>query len=283
VLVIVVTPPLGVAYRSDVAFAVINAPAVFGSFERRTDIPFGDGPRLKLDAYVPGGARRRPIIIFWYGGIWMKGAKEQYRFVGAALANAGYVTIVPDYRLFPEARFPEFVRDGARAVQWVHEHALELGGDPNTIILMGHSAGAHLAALLALDERYLRDVGGSRAWIRGWIGLSGPYALNHKRILVLRDIFREPYTEADWQPVRLVTRDSPPALIIQGKRDWMVSLREAVALDTALTTSGVRCELRLYDDTGHWGTVSGLSVVIRFRSRTLEDVTSFVGSLSRSP
>jgi acetyl esterase/lipase len=93
--------------------------------------------------------------------MWAWGSKEQYRFVGAALANSGYVAILPNYRLFPQARFPQFIDDGALAVRWAREHARELGGDPGAIFLMGHSAGGHLAATLALDEQYLEKVGGN--------------------------------------------------------------------------------------------------------------------------
>jgi acetyl esterase/lipase len=149
------------------AYGVINVPAYVGSYERRADIRYGDLPRQSLDVYVPAGAWNRPTVVFWYGGMWTKGSKEQYRFVGAALANAGYVAILPDYRLYPSVRFPDFVDDGALALKWAREHAAELGGDPRSIFIMGHSAGAHLAALLALDERYLRNVGGDASWIRG--------------------------------------------------------------------------------------------------------------------
>lgn len=138
--------------------------------------------------YVPDGARNRPTVVFWYGGFWKNGSKEQYRFVGAALANAGYVAILPDYRLAPAVRFPEFVDDGALAVKWAREHASEMGGDPRSIFIMGHSAGGHLAAMLALDERYLKKVGGDASWIRGWISLSTPYELD-LRVPVLHFLF----------------------------------------------------------------------------------------------
>lgn len=109
---------------------------------RCAGIPYGTDPRQSLDVYMPTpAATNRPIVVFWYGGMWIRGSKEQYRFVGAALANAGYVAILPDYRLFPQARFPDFIEDGARAVKWAHEHATELGGDPQALFLMGHSAG----------------------------------------------------------------------------------------------------------------------------------------------
>src|SRR5688572_24770878 len=170
---------LALTHVGGIAYAIINAPSYMGWYERRPDLRFGDEPRQVLDVYVPQsqGKDLRPVVIFWYGGMWLRGSKEQYRFVGAALANSGYVAVLPDYRLYPRARFPTFIEDGALAVKWVREHAHEFGGDPNAIFLMGHSAGAHTAALLALDGRYLQKVGGDSSWLRGWIGLSGPYAL----------------------------------------------------------------------------------------------------------
>ena len=142
-----------------IAFTAANAPALFGEFDRRADVPYGTGPRQRLDVYSPRHATGKPIIVFWYGGGWENGAKSQYRFVGAALAKAGYVAVLPDYRLFPEVKFPAFVRDGAEAVAWVVSHAAEIGGDPKRIYLAGHSAGAHLAAMLAYDRAQLELVG----------------------------------------------------------------------------------------------------------------------------
>ena len=97
--------------------------ALSGNFERRADIAYGGGARQRLDVYTPRNAQNRPIIVFWYGGGWEGGKKSQYRFVGAALAKAGYVAVLPDYRLYPDVKFPAFVQDGAAALAWVVSHA----------------------------------------------------------------------------------------------------------------------------------------------------------------
>jgi acetyl esterase/lipase len=259
---------------SRLAYGVMNVPAYVGSYERHADIPYGDLPRQSLDVYVPTGAWNRPTVVFWYGGMWTKGSKEQYRFVGAALANSGYVAILPDYRLYPSVRFPDFVEDGALALKWAREHAAELGGDPRSIFIMGHSAGAHLTALLALDERYLKKVGGDASWIRGWIAISAPYELT-MRVPVLTSIFGA-HASSDWQPIQLISSRTPPALLVHGLEDNMVHPQEAVDFDDKLRALGVPVECRLYAGAGHIEAVASLSLPLRATANTLADVREFV-------
>lgn len=258
-----------------IAFAIVNVPSRVGWYDRHSNIRYGAEPRQSLDVYAPVGAFNRPVVVFWYGGIWTKGTKEQYRFVGAALANAGYVAILPDYRLYPQVHFPAFVEDGALAVKWAHEHAAEFGGSPRTLFIMGHSAGAHIAASVALDPRHLRKVGGDPAWVRGWIGVAGPYGIEPS-IPFLRAIFPKPYTAADWQPMSLVKARAPPALILHGLNDGMVRPTEAVAFDGKLRAAGVPVECHIYPDVGHFDIVSAFSVALRGSANSLQDVTRFI-------
>jgi acetyl esterase/lipase len=259
---------------SRLAYGVMNVPAYVGSYERHADIRYGDLPRQSLDVYVPAGAWNRPTVVFWYGGMWTKGSKEQYRFVGAALANSGYVAILPDYRLYPSVRFPDFVDDGALALKWAREHAAELGGDPRSIFIMGHSAGAHLTAMLALDERYLNKVGGDASWIRGWIAISAPYELT-MRVPVLTSIFGA-HASSDWQPIQLISSRTPPALLVHGLEDNMVHPQEAVDFDEKLRALGIPVECRLYEGAGHIEAVASLSLPLRATANTLADVREFI-------
>ena len=121
------------------------------------------------------GAESRPLVVFWHGGGWNSGDKAEYRFVGAALAESGYAAVLPNYRHYPQVLMPGFMEDAAHAALWAAEHACALGADPNRVYLMGHSAGAHLAALLTLDTRYFAATGRPAPRIAGVIGLSGPY------------------------------------------------------------------------------------------------------------
>ena len=138
-------------------------------------IPYLPGNRHSLDVWdVPGGASSKPVLIFWYGGGWVKGSKEDYGFAARAYAAKGYVVVMPDYRLVPEVRFPAFVQDGAAAVKWVEANIARYGGDPRRIAFAGHSAGAYTAIMLATDPRYLRAAGVDPKVVFGGVGLSGP-------------------------------------------------------------------------------------------------------------
>jgi acetyl esterase/lipase len=272
---------------SSVQYFIANAPTAFGEYERRANLRFGDDPRLRLDVYQPKDAGTgRPVVVFFYGGSWLRGDRSQYRFVGAALAERGFVAVLPDYRLFPKARFPAFVDDGAQAVAWVQQHAREFGGDPQRIVLMGHSAGAHMAAYLAFNHDYLKRAGGKPEGIAGLIGLSGPYVLRPNS-RVLHRIFGKPYTTKDWQPVHFVDATSPPALLVHGEDDGVVSVEQTRELTAALKRHQVPVETEILAGRGHAATVAGFSLVLRSEAliadttRFIERVTS--ASTSSSP
>ena len=140
----------GVAAAGCSPAVVLNALAPDG-LAREAGLAYGEGPSRRLDVYAPPAAGGpRPVVVFFYGGSWQNGKREDYRFAGAALAAEGFVAMVPDYRKYPEVRFPGFVEDGASAVAWARREAARFGGDPSKLWVMGHSAGAHIAALLAL-------------------------------------------------------------------------------------------------------------------------------------
>jgi acetyl esterase/lipase len=257
------------------AFTAANAPALFGDFDRHADVPYGQGPRRTLDIYTPSHAQGRPIIVFWYGGGWEQGKKSQYRFVGATLAKAGYVAVLPDYRLYPEVVFPGFIEDGADAVAWVVSHAREIGGDPERIYLAGHSAGSHLAAMLAYDPAPLKRVGLSTHVVKGFIGLSGPYALDPNND-TYRTIFGLPYTIKDWQPVQFVRPGSPPALLIHGAADNTVWVSHAQKMAAALDAAGVRETLKIYPGRKHADTVAAFAAPAPHKLPVMEEIQRFI-------
>lgn len=266
---------LAVSACAGLAFTVANAPALFGDFERRANVAYGTGEREKLDVYSPKGAQGRPIIVFWYGGGWENGRKSQYRFVGAALAEAGYVAVLPDYRLYPEVKFPAFVQDGAEALAWVASHAADIGGDPKRIYVAGHSAGAHLAAMLAYDHSQLERVGLRADTVRGFIGLSGPYALD-PNTETYRSIFAAPFTKADWQPVQLAKAGAPPALLMHGEQDDVVDVAHARAMAEQLTQLGVAVTLRTYPGRGHRDTVAAFAAAAPNKLPVMDEIRAFV-------
>jgi acetyl esterase/lipase len=267
---------------TSVAFLIANSATLTGRYERSTGHSYGPESRHKLDVYSPKEAQDRPIVVFFYGGSWTTGSRGLYRFVGAALAERGFVTVVPDYRLYPQVKFPLFLDDGALAVAWVQKHAHEFGGDPHRIVLMGHSAGGHEAALLAYDQRLLQKAGAHPQWIVGLVGLSGPYALEPDSD-VLNTIFAMPYTEAEWQPVRFVTSHAPPTMLVHGTADDVVSIKHAEKLRDTLQANHVRVETHFYPGKGHADTVAGISIPARKRTPVLEQSVSFIESVTATP
>src|SRR5882724_3365318 len=125
---------------------LLNIAARIQPYDVAEDIAYADGARRRLDVYRPNNARQAPIIVFFYGGSWQIGSKETYLFLAATLAARGYVVVVPNYRVYPEVKFPEFLSDGAKAVRWAKDNAATYGGDASQVFIMGHSAGAHIAA-----------------------------------------------------------------------------------------------------------------------------------------
>jgi len=262
-------------------YLLANAPTVFGSYERHTDLAYGLGPRQRLDVYAPRNARNRPVVIFWYGGTWKHGSKANYRFVGAALAARGFVAVLPDYRLYPAVTFPVFCEDAAHALAWVEEHAQEFGGDPQRIVLMGHSAGAHIAAFIAYNHAFVEKAGAHPQDIVGLVGLSGPYALVADT-RELRATFPPPYTEADWQPLAFVDAKSPPTLLLHGLDDKEVEPQQTVELRDALLANHVRVEMHLYPHRRHGDTLAPFALLARRRSPAYEDTVAFIESVTRS-
>ncbi len=266
---------------STVSFGLANLPARLARSERIADVSFGPASWQRADVYRPARtAGPAPVIVFWYGGSWDSGNKDEYRFVGAALASLGYVAVLPDYRLYPQVKFPQFLDDAAQSVAWVQGHAAEYGGDAHRIVLMGHSAGAHMAAMLALNHLYLKQAGVDTHNIVGLIGLSGPYDLMPDTP-TLNAIFAAPYTPQDWQVLPHVSADAPPALLIHGGNDQVVWTSNTEHLGNALRNLAVPVTVRIYPNRGHADTVASLSWIVRFRAPTLADIDRFMHSLPR--
>jgi acetyl esterase/lipase len=200
---------------------LVNSIAPEHGFDIRQGIAYGPHERQQLDIYLPQSALPdAPVIVFFYGGSWRNGERHKYRFVGQALSARGYTTVIPDYRLYPEVQFPEFVDDGAAAVAWVRNN---LSRAENGIVLLGHSAGAHLAALIVLDERYLAATElGNRDDLLGMIGLAGPYAFEPQKYRRFRAIFETAQPPELSQPVYYARGDAPPLLLFHGSRDSVV-------------------------------------------------------------
>ncbi|MFZ5731246.1 MAG: alpha/beta hydrolase [Pseudomonadota bacterium] len=240
-----------------------------------TSIAYGPLPRQGLDIYAPTAAARAPVIVFFYGGSWSSGRKEDYSFVASAFASAGYVCVLPDYRLFPAVRFPAFLEDCALATAWVERNIARFGGDPSRLFLAGHSAGAYNAVMVGLDRRYLDAAGGSQAAIRGVAGLAGPYDFlpldNRTTINVFGEAPRLDLT----QPVNFARRGLPPFFLATGADDDTVFPRNTIALAKRLRGVSVPVTEKIYPGVGHAGILLALSVPLRGRAPVLADMLDF--------
>ena len=186
---------------------------------------------------------------------------------------------MPDYRLYPEVRFPDFVADGARALRWLRAHAGDFGGDPERIILMGHSAGAHIAALLAYDRRYLAREAVPASAISGLVGLAGPYAFDPLAYRSTRAIFAGLADPDQARPIAFVGGAGPPALLLHGTEDRTVLPRNSRDMAARIELSGGRATYREYPDTGHVGLVLSLAAPFRGRDAVYADTIAFLKSL----
>ncbi|UUZ69939.1 alpha/beta hydrolase [Polaromonas sp. P2-4] len=260
---------------------LLNATVATDTYSRTEGLAYGAHARQRLDVYRPNGvASDAPLVVFFYGGSWSSGERGDYRFVGEALASRGIVTVIADYRLSPEFRYPAFVQDSARAVRWAFDHAAEHGAHPARIFVMGHSAGAYNAAMVALDSRWLAVEGLNPSRLAGWIGLAGPYDFLPIVDAKTRIAFNWPATPADSQPLSHASRASPPALLLAPVQDSAVnSQRSTVGMAQRLKAHGVRVESALFDSVGHLTLLAAMASVLRGRAPVLERVTAFVQSV----
>jgi acetyl esterase/lipase len=252
-----------------------------GAWEKYDGLAYGAKPRQKLDVYKPRHAAKAPVLVFFYGGSWQGGSRDLYVFLGTSLATQGIVTVVPDYSIFPPARFPMFVEDAARAVRFARENAAQWGGDPARLVLMGHSAGAYIAAMLSFDPQWLRRVGlNSQTDLAAFIGLAGPYDFLPIESRTLRTIFGGA-NRAETQPISFVTGKEAPSLLITVRRDRLVSPGNSRRMAAKIHAHGGVAEERTYGGVGHLTLIGAFAPGLRVLAPVLRDVTQFVWRVTR--
>ena len=232
------------------------------------------GPQLRqmLDVYRPANAlSSKPVVVFFYGGAWNRGERADYEFVGKALAARGVLAIVADYRLHPQVSYPDFLSDCALAVTWAQREAAALGADPSNLFIMGHSAGAYNAAMLALDKGRLATPPA------GWIGLAGPYDFLPIREPDVQPVFHHPNYPPNSQPIALARRDAPRTLIVVGGGDQRVNpKRNSESLAKNLQAAGADAQLTVYDGVGHEALIAAFAWPLRWYAPVLDRVMSFI-------
>jgi acetyl esterase/lipase len=242
-------------------------------------VAFGPAAHQRLDVYGPHrnkGQAPVPVAVFFYGGSWDSGRRQDYSWVGKALASRGFVTVIPDYGMYPKVRYPGFLEDGALAVRWAQDHAAAFGGDPSRIVLIGHSAGAYNAAMLALDRRYLTAAGVNPGHVKALAGLSGPYDFLPLTDPIAQRTFGEAADLPGTQPVAYVRPDAPPAFLATGDKDTMVFPRNTVRLAARLRQAGAIVEERHYPELGHVDMALALSRPFRGKAPVLQQMTDFL-------
>jgi acetyl esterase/lipase len=237
-----------------------------------TDLAYGEGARRRLDIYRPATAilAAAPVIVFFYGGNWESGARRHYRFVGQSFASRGFVTVVPDYRLYPEVRYPGFVEDGAAAVLWVARNIARFGGDPARIVLAGHSAGAHTALMLALNPAFL---GADRTTVAGAVGLAGPYDFKPRGRN--RDILDADGGGPSSMPIDYADGAGPPVLLLTGDADPTVSPANSTRLAARIRERGGRVRVIEYRGAGHSKIIAALAAPLSWLLPVRQDVAAF--------
>jgi acetyl esterase/lipase len=258
---------------------ILNAIAAMAPVERSVGNAYGPGARHRLDVYLP--AKRPdtalPVAFFLYGGGWDSGERSMYRFVGSALASHGFVTVIPDYRVYPETLFPGFIQDAALALRWTANTIAGLGGDATRLALVGHSAGAHIAAMLAFDRRWLGHVGlSSASFVRAWVGLAGPYDFLPLHSPVLQTIFGPEAGLAATQPINFVGPVSPPTLLLTGGNDTVVDPQNSARLFRRIRQEGGDAVHKLYPRLGHAPLIGTFSPVLRALAPALRDTVAFL-------
>lgn len=246
-------------------------------------LAYGPASRQALDVYAPRHPRpKAPIVVFFYGGSWDSGRRQDYQFVGAALASHGYVTVIPDYRIYPQVRWPAFLQDSAKAVRWAHDHGAEFGGDPGKLVLLGHSAGAYNVAMLSLDPRWLAAVGmDPHRDVRAMVGLAGPYDFLPLTSDELKTIFGPPQGRPDTQPINHVGPGAPAAWLATDVHDRFVDPGNTSRLAAALRAKGDAVQTRTYPRLNHQLMIGVFATPLRWLAPVFRDATRFIDAQTR--
>lgn len=214
------------------------------------DLHYGRDPGQSLDIYLPQEGYRRNQLVFLHGGSWRSGHKDEYAYLGAALSAYGIACAVVGYRLFPQVRYPVFVEDVAHAINWLRRDGGRYGFSDEPMYVMGHSAGAHIACLVAMDDRFHSLI--DAVSIAGVIGLSGVYRFRPETSPLYRDIFMA--AEPDFEvvkPISYVGKDKVPLMMLHGEMDEVIGVRNAQHMLSAATKAGQQAILHVQPGYGH--------------------------------
>ena len=246
------------------------------------EVSFGEEPQQRLYVYGSHGDAARPVLVFFHGGSWSSGSAGEYGFIARRYARDGFVVVLAGYRLGEAGRFPGMAEDGARALAWTHAHIAEHGGDPGRVLLMGHSAGAYIAAMLALDRQWLGREGLDTDFIKGVVCLAGPFDFYPFDSPASRDAFGHYFRPEATQPINFARGDAPPMLLMTGDADTTVRPRNSIALAKALTAAGTPAEPVILPNIGHIGILLRLASPFDLDGRVKRRVLAFLEQRAES-
>ena len=252
------------------------------------DVAFHPDMDPRLDIYSPAAGEGHPVLIFVHGGSWKDYDKELFTPVAQKLLPEGMVVVIPDYTLHPDAEYEQMTREVAAAIGWTLENVAQYGGDPERVVLSGHSAGAHLSALALLDPRFLEDLGHSSEEICGWIGLSGPYDIQAEYDYwvekgstpeIMLEVMGGQQNFDRASPVSHARPGLPPLLIIHGEEDETVPVEISTDFHEALLAEGAPSTLTIYTGASHSDFV--FAALTDDRARVVGDIAGFVRGCGR--
>lgn len=285
--------PLGIALAGLALLAgcspvrLINAVTPDDTFALTRDVSFGPVPVNRVDVYRPLGTppdKGWPVVVFIHGGSWQKGSRDQYKFLGEALASRGIVLMASSYRLYPEVSYPDFLPDSAAAVAYALDHAARHGGNPRRVLVMGHSAGAYNAAMVALDERWLAQQGHHITELAGWVGLAGPYDFIPLKDKSVQPVFHHPDVPVASQPIVHASARAPRTFLGVANFDAQVNPdTNSGHLAAKLEALGVPVVFKRYDGVDHLTLIGAFSRPLHRMAPVLDDVAAFVTAAPEAP
>jgi acetyl esterase/lipase len=220
-----------------------------------------DGEELKLDAYVPKAEGKFPAVVVIHGGAWRMGNKGLYAAEAMALANNGYATFSINYRLLPKHKFPACVEDCKSAVRWIRRNAAKYKVDSRRIGAYGHSAGGHLAAMLATTDGSAKLEGDPNAKpeesrVQAAACMAGVFNFPRINTPIFSEFLggspqEKPEAYKLASPIQHITKDTPPMLLLHGDQDRLVPLLGSQRFADALKKSGIGCQLIVLKGVGH--------------------------------
>lgn len=282
-----------------------NGPAVLDRLDRLTSsatgarrlalLSTGDHPAQKVIFWGPdngaidggggstgdrmGDGQGRPVLLFAHGGSWRSGDPEDYGFVARAFVPEGFIVVLAGYRLVKEGAgdgvYPAMIEDTAKAIATTRAAVARYGGDPNRIVVMGHSAGAYNVVMAALERRWLADLGENADALRGVIGISGPYDFYPFARESTIGAFGQASDPEATQVFNHVRSDAPPILLIHGEKDTLVRPRNSRDLAALIDTAGGRAALKLYPEMGHNDPLIALASPWRKRREVARAIARF--------